>query len=516
MNKSYLIKLGLVFVCCVSFSNLCWAQQYTLSDVDVREMVTKLYNVNCANNTEKPNVVISANIGGGFARVTTFKNSPRIEFSRAFYEFVAKNSFIGKEKAALAFVLGHELTHWEMRQNKGFFPSELQSAIDVNSPLSEDWADVQGAFLAYLAGYDTREIVPLLIQKIYTVYKIDPNCPNYPNAPERQKAAKRAIEKVSRLIQIYEAANYMLVLGQEEMAGYAYQAILDDGYQGAEIYNNLGVCYTMQALSIARKYNQKYYYPIQIDFNTRLNKGFEEQMTIDEQLEFRRLLEKAKGYFEKIETICNTSIEVKLNVINLYCIWALGEEKHYKTALDQLTGVEKNKLNTDQQATVKILKAIIFAETNKVKEANDILSKETSSVIVNKIKNAINGTKDDNEQIRTELKYEGMKLSDFENLKLENIILEGSKNNTKYWLDILEKSNNRFVFRVFLEKNEEKKLFIIGSENKFENNIFLGDKTISNIIYTSKGYYLTCTDGILCVSPSMQIKEVISFYNRSY
>lgn len=175
----------------------------------------------------------------------------------------------GKDSlAALAFVLAHELTH--------AYQSEIKSqkittnflsygaAYDASGRL-EKTADIQGAFLAYLAGYQTLPVCAELLERLYDAYGIkNATLPGYPPLAERLQTAEEVKRIVGQMIELYEAANYLVALEEYELAAKCYYRILKF-YQAKEVYNNLGVLYLLRARQFRQRAIDQYLLPIEID-----------------------------------------------------------------------------------------------------------------------------------------------------------------------------------------------------------------------------------------------------------
>ncbi len=131
---------------------------------------------------------------------------------------------------------------------------------------------MRGVFIAYLAGYKTVEIVPQVIDEIYTAFKLKgKKLKGYPGFKQRQATANRVQKLTKELIQIFEAGNHLMAIGEYELAGACYEHV-EQFYNGKELYNNIGVCYTLLSLDFSENYYDPFLYPIEISWNTRINK----------------------------------------------------------------------------------------------------------------------------------------------------------------------------------------------------------------------------------------------------
>ena len=209
----------------------------------------------------------------------------------------------GKFEAALAFILGHELTHFFQGEKKkvGFG----QYFSDDNSTyFTERHADFHGAFNTYLAGYTLKEVLPCLIDSFYlgkTYGKIFGNLEEYPSYEERRSIAQTTEKKLTELSQIFEAAN-ILTYAKEYTASNELNEIILQSFQGSEIYNNIGINYILKAVEDSKFPIDTFYHPFQVDWNSPLyytRKNISNKTLTSISSEQQRLLELAKLAFQK-------------------------------------------------------------------------------------------------------------------------------------------------------------------------------------------------------------------------
>ncbi|NOT36533.1 MAG: M48 family metalloprotease [Saprospiraceae bacterium] len=232
-----------------------------------QKVLDKLYKQNGNKIILKPKVVIT-NDDRNAALYRRTKNS--IEISEKLLQACRK---YGKDSSsALAFVLGHELSHAFQKDLKAKETSFLAYSSAENSSIShEEEADVSGGFLAYLANYKTLEIIEPLIEDIYKEFDLEEKLYGYPSLEERKKTAAKVKRMIEELIHVYEAGNYFTAIGKYQLAVYCYEFI-NKWYKGREIYNNLGVNYAYLALNFTSKNADAFVYPLELEWNTRLKK----------------------------------------------------------------------------------------------------------------------------------------------------------------------------------------------------------------------------------------------------
>ncbi len=276
-------------------------------------------------------------------------------------------SFGSDSLNALAFIIGHELAHAYKGNGENRHTSFL--AYDRHFPISirdEKLADIQGAFNAYLAGYDPSEILPKLIDNLYERYNLkDKQLYGYPALEKRKQTSNEVKNVVDTLIQVFESANYLTALGYYQIASEYYKYILQY-YMGKELLNNLGVLYIHRAMQIAGKNVDPYLLPIELDFQSRLNRTRAEELTYKEKRKRKQFLEKAMAYFDKVLHYETTYFPAYLNKL---CILLLDE--HYEKAIDFYASenFQKASNSNEEKAKSKMAIAIVFAFLENDKSA---------------------------------------------------------------------------------------------------------------------------------------------------
>lgn len=207
---------------------------------------------------------------------------------------------------ALAYIIGHELAHSFQNDIKkhGHQTNFLSFSKHLHSSERlERSADIHGVFGAFLAGYRVKRIIPTILKLVYEEYDLmGKSLPNYPSYEVRIKTAKEVILKVEQLVNLYEAANFMTVLNEYEYASSAYEFI-EQYYEGSEIYQNIGVNFVLHAINFTEENIDPYLLPLEISWESRLKKAFNNQGTKDlspDELRYReKYLLKAHNNFEK-------------------------------------------------------------------------------------------------------------------------------------------------------------------------------------------------------------------------
>lgn len=161
--------------------------------------------------------------------------------------------------SALAFVIAHEFTHylqhyeWKtLGDSVAFFikKGEMSKHRRV-----EREADLYGAFLCYLAGYDHIFAPPAIIERLYHAYEFDEDNSNYPSTEERKSVILEVSDQASSLILLFQFANYFSQLESYEWSQAIYQ-YLATYVDHKEIYANAGA---NQLKAYLASYSELYY-----------------------------------------------------------------------------------------------------------------------------------------------------------------------------------------------------------------------------------------------------------------
>ena len=179
------------------------------------------------------------------------------------------------EDAALAFLLGHELTHYYEKHawREGFVAANKDLAIAMtldslaDDTADETEADYLGGFLGYSAGYGLFDQGDKLIGKLYQAYGIPDLIPGYPSLADREALTHRSAEKLVGLVEVFEMANMLAALGRYKDAYEYYRYVLMQ-YQSRETYNNVGVTAVLDALQYFNPSELKFRLPLELDLES--------------------------------------------------------------------------------------------------------------------------------------------------------------------------------------------------------------------------------------------------------
>jgi hypothetical protein len=333
------------------------------------QVLTKLYQTNGNFLFPKPKVEIISNVAN-VARL--LRKSNIIELDSKAYQLCQT---MGKDSlSALAIVLGHELAHVFQMDNSENEASFLSYSKNNKFSSDEEHADIYGAFMAHLAGFKTREIFPNLIEQIYNQYELkNKTLANYPTFEERQQTGKRIGEVINQMQIYYEAADYAMITGEYELA-IALLENIEVNYKGKELYNNIGVAYSLFATSLQKTNNDDYIYPFEIDASFRLKKPKVGRGDEDDFLNKKLIVKYLKKASEYFEQAAKMDMQYIAPNINNACVLIM--QNKYNEALSYISKkqMEKRaKLSSENSAyfeKVKLVKALALTKGGATNEPN--------------------------------------------------------------------------------------------------------------------------------------------------
>lgn len=292
---------------------LCAASPQTLA----QEVLDRLYATNGNYTFKKPALVLSAE-NKKVAAYSPWKNT--ILLDEKAYQIC--RGFGRDSLSALAYILGHELVHayqatiegQRLRTNFLAYQHAYKADIRV-----EKGADIQGLFNAYLAGYGVLTSMPEVIERIYREYGLlGKSLAGYPSLDERKATCREVLEIAQNLLDVFESCNYLLVMGQNSLACTGYEYILQY-YQGLEIYNNLGMAYTLNAQQFWNPKTDNFVYPLEADWSSKLSRAAAArgQENMDPTMEPLRqaFLDKALANFREATRLNPDYLAARINTV---------------------------------------------------------------------------------------------------------------------------------------------------------------------------------------------------------
>ena len=356
-----LLILGLLVF--ISFQVKATNTEHNAFQSTAAKIVDNLYQTMGNKRHPQPQVVITTcqNVGQcAGARYKKYSNV--IELEDRLYQVC--QSFGKDSLNALAFVLGHELGHYYRTYDPEVlgFNDNSNKNTDVEK---EHLADIHGILNAYLAGYDMRSIIPKLLNSIYEAYHLKGKpLYRYPSLEERQYTPQQVLEQVNKLIHVFELANYLSAIGAYEAAATSYTYILQY-YKGREIYNNLGVCYSLHAMNFTEIDYDLYLFPLELDLDTRLKKQKSgtgvDAISREEVRKRNALLDSAMQQFKIVSKMDKNYL---LDDLNRICVHILKQEYQEAQRYFQASALEKKAFHlrkgTLERAKIELVRALIL------------------------------------------------------------------------------------------------------------------------------------------------------------
>ena len=305
--NSQIIKILAVMM--YSFSCFSFAQPNTNTEKQVRLVFNQLISV---YGSAKPAPELKVD---KYTLPASYIANPKttIKVDLSLYKLCQT---FGKDSLnALAVVLSHELTHY---YNDHTFCSdyafanfkanaELQKKIgqaSYNARIEkESEADIKGFFYAAAAGFQPHGLQGLLIEKIYSNYKLADIQKGYPSKQERIVIAKNAENTATQLYEHFKNGLSALENKQYDIAIELFTKA-NSQVPFRENWNNIGVAYARKALNLklpskAEADNPiRFLYPLEVENKSRLLN--ERTRSLDDTTEeMEKLLNEAQNAFEK-------------------------------------------------------------------------------------------------------------------------------------------------------------------------------------------------------------------------
>jgi tetratricopeptide (TPR) repeat protein len=363
------ISIGIIFFTLFIFlSSISLSAQQT-PDETVKKIYTEI--ANAMGLVDYPDIYLDPDHEGSVAFLSYADNKIVFEMKA----FRLCESFGERMNDAIAFILGHELAHYKYGHNWGeefatsyaMFDIGLASSDEVNTlnnlSFWETQADQMGGIYAYLGGYNTINIGKPLLTKIYNDYGFPEEMEKYPSLTDRINIANGNESRLKESIKVFELGNYALMIDQFELAINCYESVIRRGFGSREVFNNIGVAYTLAAIKTLGPEEVKYAYPIELDIASRVN-GNRGETHPD-------YLKKAVRRFQQA-ALLDPGYTTAL--INLGCVYSISRQfddgvYYAKKALE----LAKKQNETSTVSNAKTILAILNNQMGNTKEAKDLL-----------------------------------------------------------------------------------------------------------------------------------------------
>lgn len=347
-----------IFFLLISFLGL------SLTPEEKAKIVEKVYNKvysSMGTAEEKPKFLFDTKQTSMIAYMMNNKDGfPMIGFEEKAFDICA--TFGNRRDDAIAYLIGHEISHHNLKHHWG---KQFASAYSVSSlgktikgidsesiVRFETQADERGGILCYLAGYNTSGISEKLLRSLYAAYGIQDG-PRYPTLDERVQIAKDQDSIVNTYVKVFEAGNYAMLMAEYDVAIECYEFLIAKSFHSREIYNNLGVIYFLKAADLTDEGDLKFIYPVEIDLQSRINRGGTKGFGDD----VRDIFEKALDKFEKASIFDKTYSTAALNMACVYSV--LGRYDEAEIAALRAQKLAKDEARTSVLNNAKLVMAII-------------------------------------------------------------------------------------------------------------------------------------------------------------
>jgi hypothetical protein len=324
--------------------------------------------VGARGDSRYPVPTFAMRVGGGQAAAINY-DKPEIVLEKQAYDVCA--SYGDQADAALAFLLGHELTHYYENHawRRGFVNSyrDLPIAIKLDTLLdaaaNETEADYLGGFLAYSAGFGLFDQGGDFIKSIYDAYEFDPEIPGYPSLSDRMALGARTAEKLTELVDVFDMANLLVAIGNYSQAYEHYRYIIMR-YQSREFYNNLGVTATLDALQYFNPNELKFRFPLELDLQTSASKG--DGAASDRN----KLLRQAILHFDAAISLDPRYAPAYLNKASVFALLGDNERARFYADKEARQAAIENDAFPKTAVDVDILLGILDSRERKTEQAD--------------------------------------------------------------------------------------------------------------------------------------------------
>ncbi len=287
---------------------------------------------------------------------------------------------LGKDSAnAIAALLSHELIHYyEKHDWSDRFATESGTLLHsddatgaspelISEMALELQADHLGGLLAHMAGYKTLGVLPALLPKLYDAYNLEGERQDeYPSLDERRAIARTSDVMLTKHSRLFDMATYMIAAGSYDLAlQYLDYLLVNTQFQSREIYNNIGVLYTLIAMEAMPASKLTYRLPLELDMKSRLATRSQESERIQE------LLDKAIYNFKNASILDKSYAPSLLNLASAYTL----QENYFDASYHAQKALQLYKRADDERgiSDAKVVLGIIAASEGDKEAAREHL-----------------------------------------------------------------------------------------------------------------------------------------------
>lgn len=401
---------------------------------------------------------------------------------------------------ALAFLLGHELTHyyekhgWRSAYAKENSDLEIGKTLDIimDGVANEAEADYLGGFLAYTAGYGLFEKSDTIIETLYREYKLQENMPGYPVLKDRMALSRRSVKKLNLLIDAFELGNYLAASGNFDLAYQVYDYVLNF-YQSRELYNNLGTFAAINAMELFHPDSLKFKYVTELDLQFQSSRN----TAVPVQTMINQFLDQAIMHFNSAINLDPSYAPAYLNKANAYALkkdWVRARFYLIEEALPKAKAQPKKYKKTLED--MLILQGIIEASTGNVSAARELFSSlAKTNQLASLNLDALDGKKVNKKILRQAKNSE----DNIGNMSLDSLFSTRRFDNSR----VIEVTSDLIFFQNSDPVNGYRYFFMDDVTNKNRKKRYA-------FIQTTDGYKGTTSKGIKVGDPR---QKVVSEYN---
>ena len=288
-------------------------------------------------------------------------NTNQITIEKKAYDVCKKHG-----DAAVAFLIGHELTHYYEKHawQNGFVASKsaqskYQDIKRYQDIAHETEADYLGGFLAYTAGYGMYDQGDSIISDLYAAYGLGETMDGYPTKTERIDLSKESAKKLQLMVDAFDMANLLYSIGRMDQAMAYYEYILKE-YQSREIYNNIGTAAVLAAMEFFHPDDLKFRYVSELDVDF----GRSRDVSISPQDMIDSLISQAIIHFNSATILDPDYAPAYLNKANAYSLLRDYKKSKFYLLEEALPVAMKDSIKWSKTIEdIRILEGIIEAKT---------------------------------------------------------------------------------------------------------------------------------------------------------
>ena len=281
-----------------------------------------------------------------------------------------------QREEALAFILGHELCHALEKDKHDTHFLAYDKAKGTTYQIEQN-ADIQGAFVAYLAGYNCLHVMAEAMDVIYQTYQLKDDLTGYPPKADRIESVELVREQVASLIALFKAANLLVLSGQHATAAFLFEQIYRY-FPSPEVSLNIGTNLMLQAMDLGKYKYLRYALPIELSWELRLKKP---ELPAGQKEFEPEVMRKRDLLYKRADIIYKDLLRLHPDYFpawnNLVCLKILQQD--LKGAGLILAETSKKFHTKDKAEFIRFLKGTLFLlENKKIQAQNEFRSVQSA------------------------------------------------------------------------------------------------------------------------------------------